>query len=284
MHGDALEDRVAAIAASVGGRADDPDTPLELTALGRTEFALALEEAFGVRLDDTKRLGTVTDAVAAVAAQRGVRPPFALHPSTGKLQGVARAIAGVFLRRYFHLQVTGAQRVPSSGALVLAANHESMWDIPLLAVASPRRIVFMAEEGVFGSPFASWFFTRLGGFPVRRGVGDLRAIRAALAVVRSDHVLGIYPEGTRRRGLPLPFRQGAAWIALASGAPLLPAGIVGTGRIVPPKGGVPRRVRVEISFGEPIPVARERDPRARLDQAPGLTDRLRSEVERLIRR
>jgi 1-acyl-sn-glycerol-3-phosphate acyltransferase len=283
MHRDALEERVAAIAASVGSRADDPDTPLELSALGRTEFALALEEAFGVRLDDTRRLGTVTDAVAAVTAQREVRPTSALHPSTGNLQGIARAIAGAFVRRYFHLRVRGAQRVPSSGSLVLAANHESMWDIPLLAVASPRRIVFMAEEGVFGSPLASWFFTRLGSFPVRRGVGDLRAIRAALAVVRSGRALGIYPEGTRRQGLPLPFRQGAAWIALASGAPVVPAGIVGTGRIVPPKGVVPRRMPVEISFGEPIAVVREPDARTRLDQAPDLTDRLRSEVERLIR-
>jgi len=80
-------------------------------------------------------------------------------------------------------------------------------------------------------------------------------------------VLGIYPEGTRRRGLPLPFRSGAAWIALASGTPLVPAGIVGTGGIFSSKGAVPRRVRVEIAFGKPIRVARGADPKRRLDQA-----------------
>jgi 1-acyl-sn-glycerol-3-phosphate acyltransferase len=282
---DAIEARVAAIAASLGARVDDVTAPLRLSPLGRTEFALGLEEAFGVRLDDAGSLRTIAQAASAVSGQRGVgvRAP-AVHPATGRLQGVGRALVDSVLRWYFRLEVRGAEHVPPSGPVVLAANHESMWDIPLLVVASPRPIVFMAEEGVFGSPWASWFFTRLGGFPVRRGVGDLLAIRAALAVVRSDRVLGIYPEGTRRRGLPLPFRQGAAWIALASGAPLAPAGIVGTGTIVPSGGSLPRRNRVEIVFGEPIDVAREPDPRKRLQEASDLTDRLRSAVERLIRR
>jgi 1-acyl-sn-glycerol-3-phosphate acyltransferase len=282
---DALEERVAAIAASLGAPVDDPDAPLDLSPLGRTEFALALEEALGVRLEDSSGLRTVTDAVAAVAPQeRERRPTPTLHPATGKLQGIARAIAAPALRWYFNLVVRGAERIPRSGAVVIAPNHRSMWDIPLLAVASPRPIVFMAEEGVFGSAIASWFFTRLGGFPVRRGAGDLRAIRAASTVVRSHRVLGIYPEGTRGRGVLLPFRPGAAWIALRAGAPLVPAGIRGTEGIVSGRISIPRRVRVEIEFGEPIDVEHEPDPNKRMDQASDLTDRIRSEVERLIRR
>jgi 1-acyl-sn-glycerol-3-phosphate acyltransferase len=279
---DALQERVAAIAASIGARVEGLDASLELSPLGRTEFALALEEAFGVRLKDSRGLRSVMDAAKAVAAQkRGGRPTPALHPATGKLQGIARGIAEPAFRWYFHLTVRGADRLPSSGPIVLAANHESMWDIPLLVTACPRPIVFMAEEGVLGSPAASWFFTRLGSFPVRRGAGDLRAIRAALAVVRSGRVLGIYPEGTRRRGTLLRFRPGAAWIALASGAPLVPAGITGTGEITD-GGFVPRRASVEIAFGEPIDVEQEANPGKRMDQASDLTDRLRSEVERLI--
>jgi 1-acyl-sn-glycerol-3-phosphate acyltransferase len=282
---EALVERVAAIAASVGARVDDPDAHLDLSPLGRTEFALALEKAFGVRLEDSRRLRSVTDAAAAVVAEkREGKPTPNLHPATGRLQGIARAIAEPALRWYFHLTVRGAERLPLSGPVVLAANHESMWDIPLLVVASPLPIVFMAEEGVFGSPAASWIFTRLGSFPVRRGAGDLRAIRAALAVVRSRRVLGICPEGTRSPGTLLPFRPGAAWIALASGAPLVPAGITGTGEIASAKGFIPRRARVEISFGELIDVVREPDASKRLDQASDLTDRLRSEVERLIQR
>lgn len=281
-----LAERVAAVAASVtGSRIDDPDTPLELSPLGRTEFALALEEAFGVSLDDSRGLRTIAEAAATVAGQKGrgnLAP--SLHPATGRLQGIARVICESALRWYFHLTVRGAERFPSSGPVVLAANHESMWDIPLLVAASPRPIMFMAEEGVLGSRAAWWLFTRLGSFPVRRGAGDLRAIRAALSVVRSHRVLGIYAEGTRRPGVLLPFRPGAAWIALASGAPMVPAGITGTGEVISEGSWIPRRTRVQIAFGEPIIVAREPTPYRRLDQASGLTDRLRSEVERLIHR
>jgi 1-acyl-sn-glycerol-3-phosphate acyltransferase len=281
---DALTERVAAVAASLtGAPVKDRDAPLELNPLGRAEFALALEEAFGIRLDDSTGLRTVAEAAATVAGQRGGRGAApSLHLATGRLQGVARAICEPALRWYFHLTVRGAERVPSRGPVVMAANHESMWDIPLLVMASTRPIVFMAEEGVLGSPAASWFFTRLGSFPVRRGAGDLRAIRAALSVVRSDRVLGIYPEGTRRRGALMPFRPGAAWLALVSGAPLVPAGITGTGDVVSKGRWFPRRAQVRIAFGEPIAVAREPNPHKRLDQTPELTDRLRSVVERLI--
>jgi 1-acyl-sn-glycerol-3-phosphate acyltransferase len=282
---EALTERVADIAAEViGTGVEDPEASLALSPLARTEFALALEEAFGVRFDDTSGLRTVSDAAASVAELEGRRvlAP-SLHPATGRLQGLALAIVEPVLRRYFHLTVQGEGRLPRSGPVVLAANHESMWDIPLLAVSSPRPIVFMAVEGVFGSPAASWFFTRLGGFPVRRGAGDLRAIRSALAVVRSHRVLGICPEGTRRPGVLLPFRPGAAWIALATGALVVPAGIAGTGDIISKGRWFPRRAPVRIAFGEPIEVTREPDRRRRLDQASNLTDRLRSEVERLVR-
>lgn len=277
---------MAAIAASVGARVDDPDAPLDLSPLGRTEFALALEEGLGVRLEESSGLRTVADAAAAVAARKreGNPPTPTLHPATGKLQGIARAIGEPALRWYFHLTVRGTERIPRSGAVVIAPNHRSMWDIPLLVMASPRPIVFMAEEGVFGSRIASWFFARLGSFPVRRGTGDLRAIRAASTVVGSHRVLGIYPEGTRGRGVLLPFRPGAAWIALRAGAPLVPVGISGTERIVSGRISIPRRARVEIAFGEPIDVGQESDPNKRMDQASDLTDRLRSEIERLIRR
>lgn len=282
---DALAARVAAIFADVTGtRVEDPNAPLELSPLAQTEFALALEQAFGVRLEDRRGLRTIAEAAETVSTQTGrPRPAPSLHPATGRLQEPARAILRPLLRWYFRLVVRGADRVPRSGAAVLAANHQSMWDIPVLAGASPRPIVFMGEAGVFRSAVASWFFTRLGGFPVRRRAGDLMAIRAALTVVRSQRVLGIYPEGTRGRGVLLPFRTGAAWIALASGAPLVPAGISGTGEIVSGRVSVPRRAWVQVTFGEPIAVAREPNPQRRLDQASDLTDRLRSEVERLIR-
>jgi 1-acyl-sn-glycerol-3-phosphate acyltransferase len=155
--------------------------------------------------------------------------------------------------------------------------------VPLLVAVSPRPIMFMAVAGVFGSRAASWVFTRLGGFPVRRGVGDLAGLRAAIDVVRSNRMLGIFPEGTRRPGRLVRFRPGAAWIALATGAPLVPAAIVGTGDIIPRGTWVPRRSAVQVTFGEPINVVPEDEPRKRLQQTADVTQKLRSDLERLIR-
>ena len=200
----------------------------------------------------------------------------------GPLQGFARATAGPFLRRYFRMEVEGAEHMPPEGPLVLVANHESMWDIPLLVVASPRPIVFMAKQGVYNSPFNRWFFTRLGGFPVRLGGRDPAAVRKARAVVRAGRVLGIYPEGTRVRAGELgPFRSGAARIALGEGVPIMPAAMRGTGEIWPKGARYPRPARVRVRFGAPIHVERIAGPAARRERARTLTEELRAQIESL---
>lgn len=232
---DALTGQVAAIAAGITGtRVEDFEEPLELDTLGRTEFALALEDAFDVALDDSAGLRTVAAAAEAVARPEGRREFIpSLHPATGRFQGIARAIVAPVLRWYFHLTVRGAELIPTSGPVVLAANHESMWDIPLLVVASPRPIVFMAEKGVFGSRPASWLLTRLGGFPVRRRAGDLRAMRAALAVVHLNRVLGIYqrePGGAARCSLSGPERPGWRSPEECPWSPRVSAAVVGSCR------------------------------------------------------
>jgi 1-acyl-sn-glycerol-3-phosphate acyltransferase len=140
----------------------------------------------------------------------------------------------------------------------------------------------MAKEELYRARLGAWFFSKLGGFRVRRGSSDILAVRQALAVVRSGRVLGMYPESTRRVGELLPFFPGAAWVALAEGVPLVPVGIKGTGHSMPKGSKVPRRVPIRIAFGQPIGVAREADPRARLEDTRELTLRLRAEVERLL--
>lgn len=200
----------------------------------------------------------------------------------GWFQGTAKLLAGGFLRTYFSMEVAGADRVPVEGPIVLTPNHDSMWDVPLLVVACPRRIVFMATQGVFDQRHKAAFFGALGGFPVERGTRDLGAMKKALAVVRARKVLCMYPEGTRSFGEGLlPFLPGAAWVALAEGAPVVPVGIRGTGEIWPKGGRGPRRARVRIAFGEPIEVERERAPNARRAKAAELTQELRSRVEAL---
>ena len=201
----------------------------------------------------------------------------------GWMQGPAKLLLGPFLRPYYSMEVEGADLVPADGPVVLTPNHESMWDVPLLVVACPRPIVFMAKQGVFNRWHKAAFFRALGGFPVERGARDLRAMKKALAAVRAGRVLCMYPEGTRNFGKELlQFLPGAAWIAVAEGAPAVPVGIDGTGDIWPSGSRGPRRAKVRIAFGEPIEVKRERDPNLRRASAAELTQELRSRVEALL--
>ncbi|MGH2578661.1 MAG: lysophospholipid acyltransferase family protein, partial [Actinomycetota bacterium] len=173
-----------------------------------------------------------------------------LPAEIGRFQRLVAALVRPPLHAYFRLEIRGIEHVPGRGPAILAPKHDSMWDVPFVAVTSPRTVLFMAKEDVFGNPFKRWFFTELGGFPVRRGKGDAAAIRAARAVLRSGRVLGIFPEGTRHPNGLGPLHTGAARLALASGAPLIPVGLTGTGEIW--SGSVPRPVPVTVTFGPSV--------------------------------
>jgi 1-acyl-sn-glycerol-3-phosphate acyltransferase len=274
---DVLEDRVRAEVAKVVGRDVPPDGPLDLDSLETAEVALALEEDLGIRVADGWAPGTVAEAVIAA---RSASPNKPLVSGIGHLQWLAEALLGPALRPYCRLEVAGDDRVPPTGPVVLASNHDSLLDIPILVLASPRRVWFMAKRELFVGRFSSWFFHVLGGFPVERVGPDVAAMRAAMSVLEGGQVLGMYPEGTRSRDF-LPFRPGAAWAALRVGAPLVPVAIDGTADAMPRGSSVPRRTRVTVTFGEPLDVEREDDPRARIERAGEITRVVRNAVERL---
>jgi 1-acyl-sn-glycerol-3-phosphate acyltransferase len=263
-----------------------PGTPLAaigIDSLAFAELALALEERLGLdlgcaELDAAATVGELLGVVEAAGLSRGAHE---VPASVGRLQGVADVLAGGPLRWWLAARVTGAEHVPERGPAVLAMNHESALDIPLAVIASPRRITFMAKRELFENGFASWSLERLGGFRVDRSRFDLGAVRTALAVLARGDVLGMYPEGTRSPGRLLPFLDGAAWIALQAGAPLVPVTLDGTDR-----GHLarrPRGARVRVTFGERIPVERVDHPRERRRRAAELTSELRRAVERDLR-
>jgi len=179
------------------------------------------------------------------------------------------------------MQVAGAGYVPPRGPAILAPTHDSMWDVPLLGVASPRTVLFMAKEAVFDNPLKRRVFTDLGGFPVRGTGNDAGAIRAARAVLGSGRILGIFPEGTRTPGRLGKFHTGAARLALATGAPLIPVAITGTEAIWSPRSLFPRRARVRVVFGAPLHI--DRGNGSRREQATEITEALRQGTERLLR-
>jgi 1-acyl-sn-glycerol-3-phosphate acyltransferase len=182
------------------------------------------------------------------------------------------------------MRITGSGNVPADGPVIVAANHRSMWDIPILVVACPRRIVFMAKIELYKNRLLKRLWLELGGFPVRREVADLRAVDNSLEVLDKGLALGLYPEGTRSfTGEMLPFLRGAAWMALKTGAPIVPCAITGTsGRR---RGDEPRpraRRPVTVTFGPPLTVQAEPDPPKRRVQSEALTAQLLGAITSLL--
>ena len=166
-------------------------------------------------------LRTAREVADLVERTAGVTAPAgrdAYPRGMGRLQAFAGGVMGPFSRWWFSLDVRGTEYMPRSGPVVLCMNHESLLDIPIVTVASPRQIRMMAKQELFAKPAGARFFHELGGFPVQRGGFDLRAVEIGLEVLRRGEVLGMYPEGTRTPGVLLPFLPGAAWLALSTGA------------------------------------------------------------------
>jgi len=225
---------------------------------------------------------SLADVATAVAV--GPERRFELPPGIGRSSGIARSVARPAFAWWFRLDVSGTEHIPDHGPLIVAPNHRSMWDIPTLVVACPRRMVFMAKQELYKNRALSRVWFEFGGFPVRREIADLRAIDNAMEVLDRGLALGIYPEGTRSfTGEMLPFLKGAAWLALRTGSPIVPCGISGTGRRArgdQERPGARRPVRV--AFGPPLEVGKEPDPLVRRSEAHALTERLLEAITALV--
>lgn len=156
--------------------------------------------------------------------------------------------------------VEGREHVPRTGPVILAANHLSVVDSFVIPLVAPRPVAFLAKEEYFSRPGVTGALLRAGltavdAVPVPRGAH--RAARAALdvalGVLTRGRAFGIHPEGSRSRdGRLHRGRTGVAWLALASGAPVVPVGVVGTERVQPIGTWLPRPVRVTVRFGAPL--------------------------------
>jgi 1-acyl-sn-glycerol-3-phosphate acyltransferase len=260
---------------------DDRLAELGLDSLAVSDLALAIEERLGTRLPEAEQgtVYTVGDVVRAIQHRTPAAPRI---PSRfGTWRGWARPLGGAVIRPYTALEVFGAEHVPVSGPLILAPNHRSMLDIPVLMVAAPRKVTFMAKSEIYVNGALSLLWRRLGGFPVRREIADLRALDTALALLDRGEAVAVYPEGTRNRegAEPLlPFLQGAAWLALHTGAPIVPCGVRGTGHREP----LWKRRHVQVAFGERVDVAREPDLAIRRQKQAVITDHLAAAVASLL--
>lgn len=181
-------------------------------------------------------------------------PDALADPRSFPLGRFLRATAGKLLLAAFRVRVEGESNVPQTGA-ILCGNHVSYADPALLWCAAPRQTHFMAKSELFAKGVIAWGLPRVWAFPVRRGEADRAAITTATELLKRGELVGIFPEGTRKREGMGEGQQGAAFIAMRAGVPLVPVGIAGTDKIKPKGSRFMRFPRVTIRYGEPVSFA-----------------------------
>jgi 1-acyl-sn-glycerol-3-phosphate acyltransferase len=193
-------------------------------------------------------------------------------PAPGYTQ--VRRVLGRFVRAVYRVEVVGAEHIPAIGPAVVVGNHESVLDPVVLGAAVEREVCFLGKSELWRFRPLGWALDGIGAIPIERGRGDLEALSRARRALEQGRLVSIFPQGAVRGDRR--WRRGAARLALATGAPVIPVRFVGTARALS-RGriGFPR---VRLVFGVPIQVAATPDDP---DAATELTERLRLAVESL---
>jgi 1-acyl-sn-glycerol-3-phosphate acyltransferase len=196
-----------------------------------------------------------------------------------------RRVARPYFRRRYNLTVHHEDRFPLTGPLLMAPNHLSLLDGPLLGAIAPRMLHQLGKIEAFGG-LQGAFLRRMGQIPVDRSTYDVLAIRQSIKVLRDRRVLNVYPEGTRGAGDFSRIRTGVAYLAMVTGAPILPVALIGTrlpgGDI---EGFPPAGSRIDVVYGEPFAIERVPFPRRQSDVravADQIGDVLRAHVQAAV--
>jgi 1-acyl-sn-glycerol-3-phosphate acyltransferase len=160
---------------------------------------------------------------------------------------IAKFAVGAVLRSATGWRVWGRDHVPRSGGVVVASNHISFWDPPLIGAVLPREVHYLAKEELFSNPVLGWLIRSVNAIPIRRGMVDLSGMARAVETLRSGEAMMLFPEGTRMRDGELhPARPGVGMMAVNADVPIVPCYISGSDR---PGRWLSRQVRVRIWFG-----------------------------------
>ena len=187
--------------------------------------------------------------------------PLRPHELPEKMLGRLRRYAAVWLDRNWLLRTHGEENVPRQGPVILAANHIGWLDGPVLFLKAPRPAHALVKRELFVGKTGR-FLTAAAQIPVNRLGTDIGALRTAAESLLADQVVIIYPEGRRGAGELRTIKSGVAWLALVSGAPVVPVAIFGTR----PTGGVKdarpdKGETIDVVYGKPISFPKTSWPR-----------------------
>ncbi len=162
---------------------------------------------------------------------------------------LARTICGLGFRR----REAGWEHVPLTGPVILAANHDSLMDPPLVGASCPRPISYLARESLFANPLFGWVLRRVGSVPVDRDGASGKGLKTILERLLEGDGIILFPEGTRSTdGRLQRGRPGIGLVVLKSGAPVVPVRVFGTFEAFGRHRKVPRWSPVAVRFGEPL--------------------------------
>jgi 1-acyl-sn-glycerol-3-phosphate acyltransferase len=193
------------------------------------------------------------------------------------------------VRAYFHPEVTGLENVPRSGPAIIAANHLSACDEVFTPVSARRQVLYFAKAEYFTQPgirgrFVARVFSEFGHIPVDRADTHAAAttIHTGVELLERGNALGIYPEGTRSPdGRLHKFRTGVARLALRSGAPVIPVGLIGTGDVLTAGDRRWHRRAVAVHFGAALDFSGRAEDERSSPMLREVTETVRAAVQQL---
>jgi 1-acyl-sn-glycerol-3-phosphate acyltransferase len=182
----------------------------------------------------------------------------------------------VFSKVWFRLRVEGKSNLPTTGPVLLVANHTSYLDPPLVGITSSRWVAFLAQAGLAKLAPVRWWLAQMGVTLIDRSAPSKEALRLLADCLKAGEVVGVFPEGTRSSdGSIGPFRNGVEFLVRRTGAAVLPIGLDGAHRAFPRKAWFPRPRKLIVRYGEPWSAAQV--------LAPGGVEALRARVAELAR-
>ncbi|WP_296899761.1 lysophospholipid acyltransferase family protein [uncultured Megamonas sp.] len=190
------------------------------------------------------------------------------------LYGLLRILFTFIYSIIFPTTVKGKENVPKEGAVILAANHLSNWDPPLVGTFIPRHLAYMAKEELFKVPILKNILKAVHTFPVKRGASDRAAIKTALQMLKAKECICMFPEGTRSKDGKLhKGAPGVALIAAKSKATVVPVAIQGTFKLKPFR-------RITLIYGKPMVFEAEKVDKENLQE---FTEKIMQEIASMLK-
>lgn len=169
-----------------------------------------------------------------------------------------KALVKTALTPLYRFEVTGTEKFPDQGGILLCSNHIHALDPPVVGMTSPRTVHFMAKEELFKVPVLGRILPQVNAFPVKRGMSDREALRSALRILKNGDVVGLFPEGTRSTdGVLKKGLSGAGFFALRGNADVMPCAIIGPYK--------PFR-KVKVVYGDPVLMEPYRERKASAEE------------------